>query len=330
MKLKMKIEKIRVEKIGNQYRVRKQIKGKKITLTFDHEPDTIEIAEALTEHNPSVKGTFESCAKAYIKSKNNVLSPSTLRGYNAILRTMDEDFKQLPISKITQIDIQNLINSNAADHKAKTSRNLHGFISTVLRQYRPQMHIYTTLPRKDEIEYYTPSEDDIQKILEASEDRPFYHIPFQLGIMSLRRSEICALQIDDIDGNILTINKAMVMDIDSNWIINHYNKTEAGTRKLYIPQKLVDEIQKQGFIYEGKPGSLLDGLNRYQDKLGIPRFRFHDLRHFYASYAHSMGISDADIMATGGWKSDYTMKSIYRHEMKAKESQQTVFDKIIK
>jgi hypothetical protein len=43
-----------------------------------------------------------------------------------------------------------------------------------------------------------------------------------------------------------------------------------------------------------------------------------------------MGISDADIMATGGWKSDYTMKSIYRHEMKAKESQQTVFDKIIK
>ena len=326
----MKIEKIRIEKIGNQYRVRKQIRGKKITLTFDHEPDTIEIAEALATHDPSVKGTFEACAKAYIASKSNVLSPSTLRGYNAILRTMDEDFKQLPIAKITQIDIQRTINERAAEHKAKTARNLHGFISAVLRQYRPSMRIYTTLPKQEQIEYYTPSEDDIQKILEASEDRPFYHIPFQLGIMSLRRSEICALTVDDIKDNILTINKAMVMDTDSHWIINHYNKSEAGTRKIYIPQKLVDEIQAQGFIYEGNPGSILDGLNRYQDKLGMPRFRFHDLRHFYASYAHSMGISDADIMATGGWKSDFTMKRVYRHEMKAKESQQTVFDTIIK
>ena len=33
-------------------------------------------------------------------------------------------------------------------------------------------------------------------------------------------------------------------------------------------------------------------------------------------HAHAMGMSDADIMKSGGWKSDYVMKSVYRHAMK--------------
>lgn len=323
----MKIEKIS----GKTYRVRKQINGEKITLTFDHKPTQMEIFEALSSRDPiSNKDTFEECARAYISSKSNVLSPSTIRGYNAVLRTMPDDFKSLSISKITQIDIQTLINNNASIHKPKTTRNLHGFISAVLRQYRPSLNLYTTLPKKAEIEYYTPSEDDIKRILTASSNKPFYHIPFQLGVMGLRRSEICALTLDDIKDNILTINKSMVMDINSNWVVKPSSKTDAGNRNIYIPAALVEEITKQGFIYKGKPGSLLDGLNSYQDKLNIPRFRFHDLRHFFASYAHSQGISDADIMASGGWKSDHTMKRVYRHEMKAKEAQKKIFDTFIK
>lgn len=319
---------MKIEKIGKQYRIRKQLKGQKVTLTFDHKPDQKEIIDALAQYDPTAKGTFESCANGYIMSKSNVLSPSTIRGYKAVLRTMPDYFKNMPISKITQADIQTVINENAAEHSPKTTRNLHGFISAVLRQYRPTLNIYTTLPQKVEYEPYTPSEEDIKKVLDASSTKPFYHIPFQLGVMGMRRSEICALTLDDIDGNTLTINKDLVMDDNSNWVL-HTTKTTASTRKLYIPDALVKEIQNHGSIYEGNPGSLLYGLNRYQDKLGIPRFRFHDLRHFFASYAHSMGISDADIMASGGWKSDHTMKRVYRHEMKAAEAQKKVFDSLL-
>ena len=145
----------------------------------------------------------------------------------------------------------------------------------------------------------------------------------------MRRSEICALTLDDIEGNTLTINKALVKNINNQWVLKT-TKTTAGTRKIYIPDSLVKEIQDQGEIYNGYPNSLLWGLNNYQDKLGIPRFRFHDLRHFFASYAHSQGISDADIMASGGWKSDFTMKSIYRHQMKATEAQKKIYNSIIK
>ena len=79
---------------------------------------------------------------------------------------------------------------------------------------------------------------------------------------------------------------------------------------------MVDEIKETGYIYNGFSNMLLKALHRFQKQLGIQSFRFHDLRHFYASYAHSMGMSDADIMKSGGWKTDNVMKNVYRHAMK--------------
>lgn len=308
------------------------IDGAVHTITYDHKPSQAEVMRdmaAIVEEAPQ-KGSFLSCAQSYIRSKSNVLSPSTIKGYECILRSaVSDEFKRKNISAITQIDIQQLINDYSADHTPKTTRNLHGFISAVLRQYRPSMVINTALPQKREFDHYTPSEDDIKRILEACADKPFYHIPFQLGIMGLRRSEVCALTLDDIDGNTLTINKALVLDKDNHWIVKT-TKTLAGTRKIYIPDSLVSEIEHYGKIFDGDPTSLLYGLNLYQDKLGIPRFRFHDLRAFFCSYAHSRGVSDADIMSIGGWKSDFTMKSLYRHAMKAEEAQKMIFDSLIK
>ena len=322
---------MKIEKISEKsYRVRKQINGKRTSFIFDHKPTQAEVLRKLAEIADTIvaSGSFDQCAKSYIKSKDNVISPSTIKGYTSILNALPKDFKKKNISSITQIDIQNVINDYAVDHSPKSVRNLHGFISAVLRQFRPDMNIYTTLPQKREYEHYTPSETDIKNILEETKNNPFYHIPFQLGIMGLRRSEVCALTLDDISGNTLTINKAMVKDVNNKWVIKQ-TKTLAGTREIYIPDTLVSEIEQYGKIYEGEPTTLLYGLNKIQDKLGIPRFRFHDLRHFYASYAHSQGVSDADIMSTGGWKSDYTMKNIYRHEMKAKESQKLIFDNLL-
>lgn len=318
---------MKIEKRNGSYRVQKMIDGKRYSITYDHKPSEREVMRDLLELSDAIsaKGSFFNCAQSYINSKSNVISPSTIKGYTSILNTLPNDFTHLDISDITQINIQTVINDYASCHSPKTTRNVHGFISAVLRQFRPDIIIYTTLPQKSAYEGYTPSEEDIKRILDACSDSPFYHIPFQLGIMGLRRSEVCALTLHDISGNTLTINKALVKDINNKWVIKQ-TKTTAGTREIYIPDSLVEEIKKYGKIFDGNPTSLLYGLNKYQNKLGIPRFRFHDLRHFMASYAHSKGMSDQNIMSLGGWKSDYTMKSIYRHEMNAKAEQKKLFD----
>ena len=294
------------------------INGQRITKTFDHKPTQKEIAVALASEidNIAPKTAFVSCARKCIERKDSVLSPATIKNYYEYIDSViPKWFLNLKMNEITQVDIQTLINDYAKDHKPKTVHNLHGFVSSVIRMYRPNMVIHTALPQKQKYTPYVPSTDEVKAILEASEHSQ-YHIPFQLGVLGMRRGEVCALTMDDVKGNIVTITKALTYSKDKGWFVKPMPKTEESNREIFIPNTLVEEIQSTGYIYDGFPNMLLKALHRYQKKLGIQSFRFHDLRHFYASYAHSMGMSDADIMKSGGWRSSHVMKNVYRHAMK--------------
>lgn len=63
------------------------------------------------------------------------------------------------------------------------------------------------------------------------------------------------------------------------------------------------------------PNELTQRFINAIDRLQIPKFRFHDLRHYSASVMHAIGVPDVYIMQRGGWSSDYTLKNIYRGSM---------------
>ena len=312
----MKIEQLP----SGSYRVRKMYKGHTFTLIFDHKPSQKEVIEKLGIEMQDVitsNGTFESCAKEYIKTRLNVLSPSSVPTYESLLRNMSDELKGLRISSIDQVEVQKEINKYSATHAPKSVRNMHGFISSVLAVYKPNMTLRTTLPQREVKERYLPTNEDVKRILEAvkgTEDS----IGFQLGILSLRRSEICALQMPDLEGNELHIHADLVWN--KKWIRKETPKTDAGNRIIYLPDSLVAEINEKGYFFKYSPNKLLEHLNKWQAKLGIPQFRFHDLRHYFASYASTI-MPEADAMALGGWKSDYVFKQVYRESMKEKRKE---------
>ena len=307
---------------SGSFRYKKQINGKLIRVTFDHYPTDAEIALAIANQYHIVderiaKQTFEVCCIQFIAASENVLSDSTIKGYdNYVRNALSDTLRVADIHDITALMIQNEINSYAQDHKPKTVKNYHGFLSKILKMYRPDLHLITALPKVAPYEAYVLSEEEVKNILEASKGTR-YHIPIQLGILGMRRSEVAALTIDDLDAenNLLSINKAKIPNKKNKMVIKHITKSEDGMRDIYIPDSLKNEILEQGYIFNGAPGTIKKGLNSIQKKLGIPTTRLHDLRVFYATYAHSMGTPDAVIMANGGWRSEYTMKKVYRKAM---------------
>ncbi len=325
----MKLEKLP----SGSYRVRKTYKGTTYTVVFDYKPTQKEVMQALSSEMDKVQSkksrlTFEIAAQQYIESKSNIISPSTEREYLGTLNRLSDGFKQILISDICQNDVQLEVNRLASTLSPKTVRNYHGFISSVLGVYKPNLKISTTLPQKRKNEPYIPSDKDIKQILEQAKGTMF-EIPVLLGCYGLRRSEICALTIDDLEENILHINKAMVMDKNKNWVIKS-TKTTASTRDVIISPNLADLIRKQGFVYRGHPNSISDYLTRLQSKYNMEHFSLHKLRHYFASKMSALDIPEADIMAMGGWETDHVMKTVYRHALEEdkKKSQQLASDKL--
>ena len=130
-----------------------------------------------------------------------------------------------------------------------------------------------------------------------------------------------------MDGNKLSINKALVLNENNEWILKQTTKTEESKRTIIVPDYVADLIRESGAC-PCTPHSLYWKLQRVQMFLGIPRFPFHKLRHFFASYMHNLGYTDKQIQAFGGWKTDNIMKTVYQHAMSMDEVKNDMADKI--
>ena len=297
---------------GN-YRIREMRNGKVYKMTLDHRPTKSEAKELLEKKVNSYSNStlFYTAAESYIKSKQNVLSPATIRVYYSLIKNMDESFKNLPMDGITLPVLQTYINNYSGSHSAKSVRNMNGFIMSVMNFYGSDVKS-PRLPQKEKKAIYIPTEDDVKRILNDFKGKRYE--PFIiLATMGLRRSEICALTPEDLDGNVLTINKALVQNENKEWVIKTTKTTES-TRTIMIPNEVADMLRTNGF-YEGNPENLYFALNRSQKRLGIPHFSLHKLRHFFASYMHNLGYSDKQIQEFGGWKTDAVMKTVYQHAL---------------
>ena len=313
---------------SGSYRVKKMVKGVLYRVTFDHKPTQKEIAIALAERiqDEGVQnGSFYKYALEYINNKKGVLSPATIRTYNTKLDQLSADFRNENIYEMDSNIVQREISLFALDHAPKTTKTLYGFVSSVLTAYRPNLKLRVKLPQNIAKESYEPQNEDIRRILERAENTE-YGVAFQLGVLGCRRGEICAASIDDLDGDNLWIHRSKVYN--GKWTVKESPKTDASNRIIPLPKSLADQIRKQGYIYNNHPNALNKAIHRYQKQLGIPPFKFHALRSYFASYAHSLGIPEADIMALGGWETDAIMKKVYRKSMET--SKQKSMAKIAK
>ncbi len=305
---------------SGSYRIRHVVDGKTYSVTVKDKPSQTEALRLINQKigkKVERQGSFQHACKEYIEAKKNVLSPRSIREYTLYIGRLPSWFIKLDIAEITQSDVQKCVNELAKTKAPKTVRSLNGFISSVLGFHRQDVKFRVTLPQKVKKEPYIPTDEEVKRILACSQDTMFY-IPIGLACNGLRRSEICALTVDDLaDDNMLTIDKALVEDIKNKWVVKS-TKTTSSTRTIPIAPEIADAIRKQGYIYNGSPQSISNYLLRTQNELGINNFSIHKLRHYFASKLLSQNVPMKDVMYLGGWETDTTLKEVYAHAMKTK------------
>ena len=298
--------------------------GKVYSLTVDFKPTKAEALKLISANmdNTGGKVTLLGACKSYIEVKSNVLSTTSIRSYRALTRNIPSDLANKPLHSITTPMIQAEVNRYAVGHAPKTVFNYGAFLSIVMDFFGKSIG-RIKYPQRIKSHGYIPTPEELHAILKELEGTPFY-IPVFLGSRGLRLSEVCGLTVEDLNGDMLTINKAKVR-AEHGYTVKT-TKTVTSTRTIAIPHKIADLIREQGYVYDRSPNKILKNLSRAEEKLGIPHFTFHQLRHFFASYTHYLGFVDKSIQYDAGWASNHIMKDTYRQVMDKEKISRQISD----
>lgn len=259
--------------------------------------------------------TVSEAIRKYIDMKKHVLSPATIRGYECYYRKCYADIKSYSVRSLNQSIVQAWINQfSAQGNSAKYVKNAYGLLTAAV-SFAGGDNFNVTLPAVPDPRTHTPCDAEVKQLLDFIQDKYELRVAVMLAAFgSMRRGEICALTYDDLDGNAVTVHRSMVRDEEDYWVTKDTPKTDTSNRTVVLPDFVVSQIDpsRTGRIVPITPEQLSNRFRRAVRSAGVQKFRFHDLRHYYVSIAHSIGVPDAYILETAGFKTDHVMKKVYR------------------
>ena len=276
----------------------------------------------------TVGSWLEVWMENYAKVK---LRPSTFKTSQGFLKNhIKPQIGGVPLADLTSLDLQrfykHLLDGGRVDRieakkkpkglSAKTVRNIHQIISSALKLAVEQRLIAhnpadgCALPKAERKEMQTLPVEQLTSFLREAKDSgvfALYYIDLTTG---LRRGELLGLKWSDIDlekGDLRV--QRQIGRIDGK-IIEMPLKTKNAYRTLPLSADAIDVLMQQRrktgnseWVFPSPtggpmpPDSVLHMLHRVLKRAGLPKVRFHDLRHTFATLALQNGV---DIKTVSG------------------------------
>jgi len=260
---------------------------------------------------------FRDCPAEYIaKLKELRYSKNTLDTYKHMFEEFINHFPETEIVDITDdmiIDfLRYLVNERniSGSYQNQSINSIKFFYERVLGGQRK---IYTIdRPRKEKFLPEVLSEEEIIKILNATENLKHKAILMTIYSAGLRISELTNLKIKDIDSKRMQIRVEQAKGKKDRY-------TLLGEKTLEILRKYFLEYKPKDWIFEGREGeqystsSIQAILKISVDKVGIKkRITVHTLRHSFATHLLEAGTDIRYIQSLLGHSSGKTTE-IYTH-----------------
>lgn len=270
----------------------------------------------------------------YATLKVRPSSHQTYRGY--LDHHIQPYIGSIPLSKLTTLDLQRLYRKLLGSGRVerlesenqpkglspKTVRNIHQIISSALKLAREQRLIPhnpaegCALPKLERKEMKTLTREQLAAFFAEAKATGVFEMYYTELATGLRRGELLGLKWEDIDleqGSLRV--RRQIARIDGE-IVEAPLKTKNSYRTLPLAEGTVailnEQKKKAGhspWVFPSptgsplSPDSVLHMLHRVLDRAGLPRVRFHDLRHTFATLALQNGV---DIKTVSGMLGHYS------------------------
>ena len=308
---------------SGKWRTRVYIDGKQISFTASTKAESIRLATQATNNRQYVRMSVSAALRGYYEAKKGILSPSTAREYARSIERDFEDIKFMRTDKLTRATVQKWVSDYSVNHSAKSTRNAYGLLSAAL-DLMCDIRFKVELPKIPPRSYQIPSESDFKQAIDEC-DPEIKKAVLLAGIGTMRRGEIAALTYGDIDGNVIHVHADKIRS-DSGYVVKNMPKTSASDRYITYPSFVIEALgtgRKTDPVVNISPEHISRRWRVIRKRCGLDGVRFHDLRHYAASIAHSLGVPDKIIQDRGGWSDDRVMKAVYRNTMKEYSDQYT-------
>ena len=258
------------------------------------------------------KITLGEAIDKYLKDNRNLISPSTLNGWQSYRKTR---FQAYMDQQVSSIPWQKMINDEAGDVSGKTVCNAYDLVRHALdyaKVERPEV----ALPKKKKAERKWLDYQQIETFCAALYGKP-YELGALLALHGLRRSELLRLEASDVDleKETIRIRGASVIGEHNKLVDKDDNKTQESTRTVHIVIPRLLELLKgrEGRLVTLNPTTLYGLVNGLCAKHGLPEVGVHGLRHSFASLARHLQWDELTVMREGGWKDSKIVHEIYTH-----------------
>lgn len=305
-----------------------KVDGKSIikTITADTKAEC-EYKASILKHNglpKSYKLTVRDAVEKYINSVQGVISYTTLRGYDVILRNYFKKLMDLPIDDLTNTIVQQEISEESQritkgkKISPKTIQNGWGLISTSLKKVCG-VEFDVRLPQQEvKIKEFPDPQEIIEAIKGTSSE-----LPCLLAIwLGMRMEEIKGLDCSSVRDGVIHIEQVRIYKSGKEEI-KPTAKNDRSIRNLVLPNYLRSLIENteeyRNFAETGENVPLIptprNRIYKRWKKICSEHnweMSFHDLRAVNASIGIVLGIPDKYMMQRNGYKSDHTLKQRYQ------------------
>lgn len=294
--------------------------------------------------------TLEAFMKQWLQAKRLELKDGTFVYYksfsqNYIIPTLGN----IRLQKLTESHIQTVYLDllEEEDLSVNTIRLIHAVLRNALdaavkmRKITSNPANLVTLPKavKKELAFLTI--EQAQKLLEVAHNHKLETLLTIAIATGMRQGELLALRWSDIDfqkGTVHVIRSLSYRNPDETGARHKEEepKTASSKRTIPLPDFAVDALQRhrvrqleqrlqsseweeKGLVFpNAKGGYLWLGPMRAQfrkllEEAGLPRIRFHDLRHSAATILLAMGVSPKVIQERLGHSNISTTLGVYGH-----------------